>query len=89
VKSQRAISALRLLRLHSDGRSQAFPGVRREHQLSGFFRRLGGRRQRPSREATERTFLVAGVAGITQVFAAVRLSDSMNWGAGSESVQTQ
>jgi hypothetical protein len=34
-----------------------------------------------SREAPERTFHVAGVAGITQVFAAVRLSDSMNWAA--------
>ena len=34
-----------------------------------------------SREAPERTFLVAGVAGITQVFAAVRRSDSMNWAA--------
>ena len=32
-------------------------------------------------EATERTFLVAGVAGITQVFAAVCRSDSMNWAA--------
>ena len=32
-------------------------------------------------EATERTFLVAGVAGITQVFASERLSDSMNWAA--------
>ena len=34
-----------------------------------------------SREATERTFLVAGVAGITQVFAAMCRSDSMNWAA--------
>ena len=33
------------------------------------------------RGATERTFLVAGVAGIKQVFAAVRCSDSMNWAA--------
>jgi hypothetical protein len=32
-------------------------------------------------EATERTFLVAGVAGITQVFAAMCRSDSMNWAA--------
>ena len=56
--------------------------VRGEDQLSGFFRRLGGRAHGPwSREAPERTFLVAGVAGIKQVFAAVRLSDSMNWAA--------
>jgi hypothetical protein len=35
-----------------------------------------------SRETTERKFLVAGVAGITQVvFAAVRRSDSTNWAA--------
>ena len=69
MKSQRAISALRLLRLHSDGRTRPSPAafyaryswrsvndgyppiapdrVRREHQLSGFFRRLGGFRQRP------------------------------------------
>ena len=33
------------------------------------------------RQATERTFLVAGVAGITQVFAAMCRSDTMNWGA--------
>jgi hypothetical protein len=33
------------------------------------------------RETRERTFLVAGVAGITQVFEAVCRSDSMNWAA--------
>jgi hypothetical protein len=33
------------------------------------------------RQATELTFLVAGVAGITQVFAAMCRSDSMNWAA--------
>jgi hypothetical protein len=32
-----------------------------------------------SREATERTFLVAGVVGITQMFAAACCSDSLNW----------
>jgi hypothetical protein len=53
--------------------------VRLEDQLSGFFRRLGERCPRPLvTEATERTFLVAGVVRITQVFAAVRFSDSMN-----------
>jgi len=50
--------------------------------FSGLFQRLGGQCLRPLvAEATERTFLVAGVADITQVFAAVRLSDSMNWAA--------
>jgi hypothetical protein len=44
-----------------------------------------------SREATERTFLFAGVAGITQVvFAAVRCSDSTNWAPRDlESFQTR
>jgi hypothetical protein len=33
------------------------------------------------REATERTFLVAAVAGLPQVFATVCRSDSLNWAA--------
>jgi hypothetical protein len=46
---------------------------------SGFFRRLGERcPRRLVTEATERTFLVAEVVRTTQVFAAVRFSDSMN-----------
>jgi hypothetical protein len=56
--------------------------VRREDQLSGFFQRLGGRCPRLLvAVAAERRFLVAGLAGITQVFAAARPSDSMNWAA--------
>jgi hypothetical protein len=49
-----------------------------EDQLPGFFR-FSEQCPRPLvAEATERTFLIAGVVRITQVFAAVRLSDSMN-----------
>ena len=42
-------------------------------------RRVGGRRPTAlAAEATERTFLVAAVAAITQVFATVCRSDSLN-----------
>jgi hypothetical protein len=56
--------------------------VRREDRPSGFSRRLGGQCPQPLvAGGDECTFLVAGVADMTQGFAAVRLSDSMNWAA--------
>ena len=40
-------------------------------------------------EATERTFLLAGVAGLAQVFEAARHSDSMNWAANDRGASRQ